>query len=161
MEFMKYEGEWYVWTLVTISILFVLIMPKKNLTWVGIFITFVFSSGLTWTFDTISMSTFNLFDLAKKISIELSDAFLIGFVPASIATIYVNFYNPKKGWIFAFVFTLLCFVLELGLVQFGYMKNNDWNTWYGIPVYFIIFKFFFPWYFKLTFKTINKNTLLN
>lgn len=30
MEFMKYEGEWYVWTLEIISIIFVLIMPKKS-----------------------------------------------------------------------------------------------------------------------------------
>ncbi|MGG7621453.1 hypothetical protein [Bacillus coreaensis] len=157
MEFMKYEGEWYVWTLVIISIIFVLIMPKKNLTWVGIFITFVFSAGLTWTFDTISMSTFNLFDLAKKISIELSDALLIGIVPASIATIYVNFYKPQKEWVFVLSFTLLCFVLEFGLVQFGYMKNNGWNTWYGIPVYFIIFKFFFPWYFNLLAKPLVKS----
>ncbi|MGS2779686.1 hypothetical protein ACVBAX_20195 [Robertmurraya sp. GLU-23] len=157
MELMKYEGEWYVWTLVIISIIFVLIMPKKNLTWVGIFITFVFSAGLTWTFDTISMSTFNLFDLAKKISIELSDALLIGIVPASIATIYVNFYKPQKEWVFVLSFTLLCFVLELGLVQFGYMKNNGWNTWYGIPVYFIIFKFFFPWYFNLLTKPLVKS----
>ncbi len=154
MEFMKYEGEWYVWSLVIISILFVLIMPKKNLTWVGIFITFVFSAGLTWTFDTISMSTFNLFDLAKKISIELTDALLIGVVPASIATIFVNFYKPHKKWIFVFIFTLLCFVLEFGLVLFGYMKNNSWNTWYGIPVYFIIFTFFFPWYVKLLSKQL-------
>lgn len=154
MEFMKYEGEGYVWSLVIISILFVLIMPKKNLTWVGIFITFVFSAGLTWTFDTISMSTFNLFDLAKKISIELTDALLIGVVPASIATIYVNFYKPHKKWIFVFIFTLLCFVLEYGLVLFGYMKNNSWNTWYGIPVYFIIFTFFFPWYVKLLSKQL-------
>ncbi len=157
MEFMKYEGEWYVWTLVFISIVFVLLMPKKNLTWVGRFITFVFSAGLTWTFDTISMSTFNLFDLAKKISIELSDALLIGIVPASIATIYVNFYKPQKKWFFVLSFTLLCFVLELGLVQFGYMKNNGWNTWYGIPVYFIIFRFFFPWYFNLLTKPLVKS----
>lgn len=157
MEFMKYEGEWYVWILVFISIVFVLIMPKKNLTWVGIFITFVFSAGLTWTFDTISMSTFNLFDLAKKISIELSDALLIGIVPASIATIYVNFYKPQKKWFFVLFFTLLCFVLELGLVQVGYMKNNGWNTWYGIPVYFIIFKFLFPWYFNLLTKPLVKS----
>lgn len=154
MEFMKYEGEGYVWSLVIISILFVLIMPKKNLTWVGIFITFVFSAGLTWTFDTISMSTFNLFDLAKKISIELTDALLIGVVPASIATIYVNFYKHHKKWNFIFIFTLLCFVLEYGLVLFGYMKNNSWNTWYGIPVYFIIFTFFFPWYVKLLSKQL-------
>jgi hypothetical protein len=156
MEFMKYEGEWYVWTLVIISIVFVLIMPKKNLTWVGIFITFVFSAGLTWTFDTISMSTFNLFDLAKKISIELSDALLICIVPASIATIFVNFYKPQKEWVFVLIFTMLCFVLELGLVQVGYMKNNGWNTWYGIPVYFIIFKFLFPWYFNLLTKPLVK-----
>jgi hypothetical protein len=158
MEFMEYKGEWYVWTLVIVSILFVLIMPKKNLTWVGIFITFVFSAGLTWTFDTISMSIFDLFDLAKKISIELSDALLIGFVPASIATIYVNFYKPQKKWIYVFVFTFLCFVLELGLVQFGYMKNNAWKTWYGIPVYFIIFKFFYPLYLKLISKELVKLT---
>lgn len=33
MEFMKYEGEWYVWTLFIITILFVIFMPKKKLTW--------------------------------------------------------------------------------------------------------------------------------
>ena len=47
MELMKYEGEWYVWTLVITTILFVLIMPKKNLTWVGIFITILFLIYIT------------------------------------------------------------------------------------------------------------------
>lgn len=158
MEFMKYEGEWYVWILVLISILLVLIMPKKNLTWVGIFITICVSVGLTWGSDSIAMSVFDLFDLAKKQTIEISDALLISFVPACIATIFVNFYKPQKKWVFTFVFTLLCFVLELGLVKFGYMKNNDWKTWYGIPVYFTVFRFFFPWYLKLISKELVKIT---
>ncbi|WP_338787684.1 hypothetical protein [Metabacillus sp. FJAT-53654] len=157
MELMKYEGEWYVWTLVITTILFVLIMPKKNLTWVGIFITIVFSSGFSWISDSIAGSLIDLFDLAKKQTIEPGDAMLISFVPASIATIYVNFYKPHKKWIFAFVFTLLCFVLELGLVKSGYMVNNDWNTWYGIPVYFTLFRFFFPWYLQLLSKNLSNN----
>ncbi|TDL64019.1 hypothetical protein E2R56_26605 [Rhodococcus qingshengii] len=146
---MKYEGEWYVWTLLFISILIVIFMPKKNLTWAGIFITIFLSGGLTWIGDTIAGSIFDLFTLAKKQTIELTDSLLISFVPAGIATIYVNFYKPKKEWVWAIVFTLLCFFLELGLVKVGYMKNNDWETWYGIPAYFIVFRFFFPWYLNL------------
>ncbi|MEH7014775.1 hypothetical protein V7087_28900 [Neobacillus niacini] len=149
MEFMKYEGEWYVWTLLIITILFVIFMPKKTLTWAGIFITILFSGGLTWIGDTIVGSIFDLFTLAKKQTIELTDSLLISFVPAGISAIYINFYNPKDGWIWAIVFTLLCFFLELGLVKVGYMINHDWKTWYGILVYFIVFKFFYPWYLKL------------
>ncbi|PAE31655.1 hypothetical protein [Bacillus sp. 7884-1] len=90
MEFMKYEGEWYVWTLLFISILIVIFMPKKNLTWAGIFITIFLSGGLTWIGDTIAGSIFDLFTLAKKQTIELTDSLLISFDPAGIATIYVN-----------------------------------------------------------------------
>jgi hypothetical protein len=156
MEFMKYEGEWYVWILVMISILTVLIMPKKNLTWVGVFITIGVSGELTWASDSITGSVIDLFDLAKKQTTQFSDALLISFVPACIATIYVNFYQTYKKWIFPFVFTLLCFVLELGLVKVGYMQNNEWKTWYGIPVYFIAFRFFFPWYLKLLSRKMVK-----
>ncbi|KKI90548.1 hypothetical protein WQ54_21710 [Bacillus sp. SA1-12] len=156
MDFMKYEGEWYVWTIVLTSILFVLIMPKKNLTWAGIFMTIFLSGGLTWISDSIAGSVIDLFDLAKKQTTELSDAFLISFVPASIATSFVNFYKPQKKWMFAISFTVLCTVLETGLVLFGYMKNNDWRTWYGLPVYFIVFRFFFPWYLQLLTKKLVK-----
>jgi hypothetical protein len=156
MEFMKYEGEWYVWTILFITILIVLFMPKKNLTWAGIFITILLSGGLTWIGDTIAGSIFDLFTLAKKQTIELSDSLLISFVPAGIATIYVNFYKPEKAWVWAIIFTLLCFFLELGLVKVGYMINHDWETWYGILVYFIVFRFFYPWYSKLlTQKLVN------
>lgn len=104
---------------------------------------------MTWIGDTIVGSIFDLFTLAKKQTIELTDSLLISFVPAGISAIYINFYNPKNGWIWAIVFTLLCFFLELGLVKVGYMINHDWKTWYGILVYFIVFKFFYPWYLKL------------
>jgi hypothetical protein len=149
MEFMKYEGEWYVWVVLFITILLVLFMPKKNLTWAGVFITILFAGGLTWIGDTIVGSIFDLFTLAKKQTVELSDSLLISFVPSGIAAIYVNFYKPEKAWVWAFIFTFLCFFLELGLVSVGYMINHDWETWYGIPVYFIAFRFFFPWYSKL------------
>jgi hypothetical protein len=149
MEFMKYEGEWYVWVVLCITILIVLFMPKRNLTWAGVFITILFAGGLTWIGDTIVGSIFDLFTLAKKQTVELSDSLLISFVPSGIAAIYINFYKPEKAWIWAFIFTFLCFFLELGLVKVGYMINHDWKTWYGIPVYFITFRFFFPWYSKL------------
>lgn len=132
-----------------ISILFVILMPKKTLTWGGICITILFSGGLTWIGDTIVGSIFDLFALAKNQTIELTDSLLISFVPAAIATIYVNFYKPKKKWVWAIAFTFLCFFLELGLVKVGYMKNHDWQTWYGLIVYFCVFRFFFPWYLKL------------
>ncbi|WP_139367383.1 hypothetical protein [Metabacillus halosaccharovorans] len=149
---MKYEGEWYVWILVIISVFSVLLMPKKNLTWVGIFITFGVSGHITWLSDSIVGGAIDLFDLAKKNSIELSDAFLISFVPPCISTIYVNFYTPQKKWAFALIFTLLSFVLEIGLVKFGYMENKNWETLYGIPVYFIFYRFFFPWFLGLLSK---------
>ncbi len=63
---MKYEGEWYVWTILFITIVIVLFMPKKNLTWPGVFITILLSGGLTWIGDTIVGSIFALFTLAKK-----------------------------------------------------------------------------------------------
>jgi hypothetical protein len=149
MEIMKYEGEWYVWTILFLSMLIVIFMPKRNLTWAGLFITILFSGGLTWIGDTIVGSVFDLFTLAKKQTVELTDSLLISFVPAGIASIYVNFYKPKQKWVLAIIFTLLCFFLELGLVKVGYMKNHQWETWYGIFVYFIAFRFFFPWYLRL------------
>ncbi|TDL64047.1 hypothetical protein E2R56_26760 [Rhodococcus qingshengii] len=149
MEFMKYQGEWYVWILFLILILFVIFMPKRNLTWAGIFVTLGVAGHLTWISDSIAGSVFDLFDLAKSNTTELSDSFLLSFVPACISVIYVNFYNSRKRWIFSISFTLVSFFLEIGLVQVGYMKNKNWETWYGLPVYFIIYRFFFPWFLKL------------
>jgi hypothetical protein len=149
MEIMKYEGEWYVWTILFITIVIVLFMPKKNLTWAGVFITILLAGGMTWIGEVLVGSIIDVFTLAKKQTTEFSETFLISFVPEGIATIYVNFYKPEKAWVWAFIFTFLCFFLELGLVKVGYMINHGWETWYGIPVYFIAFRFFFPWYLKL------------
>ncbi|MED4227214.1 hypothetical protein [Neobacillus cucumis] len=149
MEIMKYQGEWYVLTVLFVFILILLFMPKRNLTWAGIFITLGVAGFLTWVSDSIAGSVFDLFDLAKKNTTELSDSFLLSFVPASISVIYVNFYSHQKRWIIAFIFTFLSFFLELGLVKVGYMNNNNWKTWYGLPVYFMVYRFFFPWFLKL------------
>ncbi|MGM7721792.1 hypothetical protein [Metabacillus sp. Hm71] len=157
MEIMKAEGEWFAWLLVIISVLIVLLMPKKNLTWVGIFITFAVAGYLTWLADSIVGGSFDLFDLAGKNTIELGDAFLLSFVPPSLATIFVNFYNSKYRWIIAVIFTLLSFVLELGLVRTGYMENKNWETVYGIPVYFAVFGFLFPWFLGLLSKKMMKS----
>lgn len=156
MEIMKYQGEWYVWTLFIISVLIVLFMPKKNLTWVGVYIVLGVSGHFTWLANTIAGSALDTFDLAKKNTTELSDTFLLSFVPACISVIYVNFYSSKKRWTFAIIFTLLSFFLELGLVKVGYMKNVTWKTWYGLPVYFLLYSFFFPWLLKLLSKPLVK-----
>ncbi|KKI89743.1 hypothetical protein WQ54_25710 [Bacillus sp. SA1-12] len=159
IEIMKAEGEWFVWVLVLISVLVVLFMPKKNLTWVGVYITFGMAGYMTWVADAIVGGTFDLFDLAGKKTIELGDAFLISFVPASLSAIFANFYNPRKRWVYAVFFTLLSFVLELGLVQTGYMENINWKTIYGIPVYFFFYGFFFPWFLRvLTKKKLKVDT---
>lgn len=60
---------------------------------------------------------------------------------------------------FALAFTLLSSLLELGLVQVGYMKNITWNSWYGMPVYFVLFFFFFPWFLSLVSKKLVKMDL--
>ncbi|MBD1382018.1 hypothetical protein [Metabacillus arenae] len=156
MEFLMNDGEWYVWTLVLISILTILMMPKKNLTWAGVFITLSVGGYLAWFSNSVIGSSIDLFDLAQKKTTEFSDASLLTFVPPCIATIYVNFYNPQKGWFFAITFTLVCFVLEWLLVIVGYMENINWKTWYGIPVYFFFFKFFFPFLLRLLSKKLVK-----
>ena len=156
LQLMKYQGEWYVWLLVITSILIVLLMPKKNLTWIGVFITLGVAGYLTWIADSIAGSVFDTFDLAKSNTTELSDSFLLSFVPACIAVIYVNFYRSRARWTFAFIFTLLSFFLELGLVTSGYMRNKSWETWYGLPVYFIAYRFFFPWFLKIISKDLVK-----
>ncbi|ALC81912.1 MULTISPECIES: hypothetical protein [Bacillus] len=156
MEIFKVEGEWYVWILGVALLLIVLFMPKKNLTWTGIFVTLGVAGDITWLADTVAAVPIDLFDIAKKNTTELSDTFLLTFVPASIATIYVNFYIPQKKWVFTVFFTFLSFLLESGLVQVGYMKNIYWETWYGIPIYFVLFGFFFPWLLRILSKKLVK-----
>ncbi|MDQ0899279.1 MULTISPECIES: hypothetical protein [unclassified Paenibacillus] len=152
MEITLYKGEWYVWSLFVFWILTVLLMPKKNLTWVGVLVTFGVTSSITWFCDTLIGSAFDLFDLSKTNAVELSDSILVTFVPACIVTVYVNYLDLKRKWVYAFFFTLLSFGLEWVLVKVGYMRNKNWNTLYSIPVYFIFFAFFFPWLLRMISK---------
>lgn len=161
MDFNNPNGIWYVWLLVFIVVVFVILMPKKNLTWIGVFLTFGVAGQLTWIGDSIIGGGFDLFDLGKSNALELSDAFLVSFVPPCISTIYVNFYKSQKKWLFALIFTLLSFLLECGLVNVGYMENKNWETWYGIPVYLTFYGFFSPWLLSLyTKKQVNLDTFV-
>ena len=102
MEFMKYQGEWYVWILFLILILFVIFMPKRNLTWAGIFVTLGVAGHLTWISDSIAGSVFDLFDLAKSNTTELSLGYL--YILLSIGSFSVvlktNYYEKASKSIF-------------------------------------------------------------
>jgi hypothetical protein len=154
MEVMIYKGEWFVWLLVGVSLAVVFLMPKKNLTWTGLFISLRVSGDITWFADVVAATPIDLFDLSKKNTTDLSDAFLFTFVPSSIATVFMNFYEPSKKWLFTVMFILLSSGLEWGLVLVGYMRNLQWETWYGIPVYFLLFFFFFPWLLRILSKRL-------
>lgn len=140
------QGSWFVYLTVAVLLLVVLFMPKRNLKWWGIYLTFGVVGQLAWLLDSFFASPLDIFDLAKKNTTELSDVFTIGVVPPLFAIVFLNFYKKDRKWGLVLLFTALSFLFEWGLVKVDYMTLKGWKTWYSLPVYFAMYAWFLPWH---------------
>lgn len=150
------KGIWFPILLGIISLLYMLFMPK-HISWKIIYLTFCVGGFMAILLDVIIMSGWiDVFDLGKAKLPGLGDLISYSVIAPCYAVIFLNYYQPERKWILVVLFTLLSFLSEWILVKVGYMKLKGWNTWWSIPVYFLIFGFWLPWHMRLIRKSSEK-----
>jgi hypothetical protein len=144
------KGIWFPITLGTITLIYILFMPKR-LTWREIYLIFGTIGYVALIIDMFFMlNYFDIFDLGRNPKQEgIGDLISYGVIPSCYAVIFLNHLKQEKKWLFVALFTLLSFLSEWMLVQVGYMKLKGWQTWWSIPVFIIVFGFWLPWHLRL------------
>ena len=140
------------WFPVTASILFaltVLMIPKKNISWREIYITFGVVGFITWFSDGLIARELDLFDIGDPKKAGIGDLLSYTFIPSSLAILFLNYLAPNNKWKLTFCFTLIALLIEFGMVYVGYMKYKGWNWYVSIIVFLIAFGFLLPMHIKL------------
>ncbi|MEH7096960.1 hypothetical protein [Neobacillus vireti] len=141
-----------IWFPVTASILFaltVLIIPKKNISWREIYITFGVVGFITWFSDGLIARELDLFDIGDPKKAGIGDLLSYTFIPSSLAILYLNYLTLTNKWKLTTFFTLIALLIEFGMVHVGYMKYKGWNWYVSIIVFLISFGFLLPMHIKL------------
>lgn len=142
-------GLWFPLAVGAAGLLFILLMPKRRLTWQGVYLTFGVVAAVALSMDVIIVGKyFDVFDLGAQYQEGIGDLASSGTIPASIAVIYLNYYDPKRKWLYVASFTVMSFLFELVLTQVGYMKLKGWQTVYSLPFYIAIFSLWLPWHYE-------------
>ncbi|WP_299094030.1 hypothetical protein [uncultured Metabacillus sp.] len=141
------KGLWYPITLSLILLVFILFMPKR-VSKQEIYTTFGVIGYIVWTVDMTLGDPLDFFNVGSGKVTAVPELFLYGMIPGLIAIIFVNFYNEAHKWTSIIGFTLGSYLLNWFAVQVGIMKLNNWQTWYSIPIFFVVYAFFLPWHIR-------------
>lgn len=140
-------GATGLWFPVTVSILFaitVIIVPKKNISWREIYITFSVVGFVTWFCDGLVAREFDLLDLGHPNKAGLGDTLCYTFVPSSLAILYLNYLSKNNKWKLTIIFTIVAMLIEFGMLYVGYMNYKGWNSLISIIVFLIAFGLLLP-----------------
>jgi hypothetical protein len=143
------KGLWLPVTLAIILLLVALLMPKKNIRWREVYITFGVIGFATWIADGIFTRYLNLVDLGNPKVIGLGEYITYNFVPSSLSVIYLNYLNSKNKWKLVIIFTVISFLIEWAMVKIGYMKLTHWNHLFSLPIFFIVYSYVLPLHLKI------------
>lgn len=143
------KGLWLPITLAIILLLFVLIMPKKEISWRGIYVTIGVIGLTTWIADNIFAGFLDLVDFGHPRYSGIGELLTYSFVPSSLAVIYLNYLGKDNKWKLVITFTLLSFMIEWSVAQVGYMKLTHWNHLYSLPIFFIVYSYVLPLHAKI------------
>jgi hypothetical protein len=105
-----------------------------------------------WIAHTLVGLMADLLDFGPTKDIEFADWALITFVPSLMAILYLNLMKTDKALLYALVWTIVSLLIELLLVQVGFMKYKGWNIEYSALFYVIAYLLLLPWYYKATVK---------
>ncbi|MDQ0298254.1 hypothetical protein J2S78_000662 [Salibacterium salarium] len=142
------KGLWFPVTVCALFALTVIIIPKKNISWREIYITFGVVAFSTWFSDSILARGFDLFDLGDAKKSGLGDILSYTFIPSSLAILYLNYLTQNNKWKLTTIFTLISLIITFGMVYFGYMKWKEWNWFISIIVFLFAFGFALPTHIK-------------
>ncbi|KKI93283.1 hypothetical protein WQ54_05500 [Bacillus sp. SA1-12] len=151
------KGLWYPITLSLILFVIILVMPKR-LSKQEIYTTFGIIGYIVWTVDMTLGDPLDFFNVGSGKVTAVPELFLYGIIPGLIAIIFINYYNEDKKWTYIIAFTLISYLLNWLAVKVGIMKLNNWQTWYAIPIFFVVYAFVLPWHLKFIKKKTYWNT---
>lgn len=142
------KGVWIVYCVGAIIVPLSLIL-KKHLSWKEWYITFGVVGFLAWLGNIIFFFQLDLLDSGKPSIGSLPDTIMFAIAPACASVIFCNSYlSSTAKSLVATIFTLGSIIMEFFMVGFGFLVYKGWETWYSIPIYFIMYFFYLPWHIK-------------
>lgn len=152
------QGLWLPLVFGAIVLLFVIFMPKRQITWLGIYFTFGVIGYVGLILDINVMAEyFDLFDLGDPLREGIGDLASYAVIPSCLAAIFLNYYDKKNKWLYVAVFTFISYSYEWALTSIGYMKLAGWQNWYSIPVFIVIYGLWLPWHLEALKKVFAEN----
>lgn len=151
---LQQQGIWFPLSIAAILLAFVVFMPKRQINWRGIYITFGVIGYVGLILDiNILGSYLDWFDLGDSQIEGLGDLASYGVIPSCLGIIYLNYFNQQSKWTYVALFTLLSFLYEWELTNIGYMKLKGWQDWYSIPIFILVYGVWLPWHFEVLQQT--------
>jgi hypothetical protein len=138
------QGLWFPITVSIVLILFVFFVPKKNISWKEIYYTFGIVGFATWISDALIARTLDLIDLGDPNATGIGEFMVYTFVPTSLAILFLNQLTKSNKWKLVIIFTLLSFLIELGMSLSGYMNYPKWFSILSILTFIIAFGVLLP-----------------
>jgi hypothetical protein len=154
---LQQPGIWFPFVVSAILLFFILLMPKRQLNWRGIYLTFGVIGYVALILDINIVGIYlDWFDLGNPKIEGLGDFTTYGIIPSCLAVAFLNYFDRKGKWLYVAFFTLISFLFEWELTQVGYMKLKGWQSWYSIPVYILVYGWWLPWHLELMQKLHNR-----
>lgn len=143
------KGIWFPITVSIVLVLTSLFIPKKNITWRDMYITFGIVGLFTWISDAIVARGFDLIDLGDPTKGGIGEILSYTFIPTSLSILFINYFTKKNKWKLTILFTILSFLIETGMLFFGYMEYTGWSMFISFIVFIIAFYFLLPIHIKI------------
>ncbi|WP_299093282.1 hypothetical protein [uncultured Metabacillus sp.] len=143
------KGLWFPVSVSILLAVIVLFIPKKNISWREIYITFGVVGFVTWFCDGLVAREFDLLDLGHPNKAGLGDTLCYTFVPSSLAILYLNYLTKNNKWKLTIIFTVISLLIDIGMVNVGYMNYKGWDWLMSIIVFLIVFGFLLPIHIRL------------
>ncbi|MCE4052113.1 hypothetical protein [Bacillus sp. Au-Bac7] len=143
------KGMWLSISLVIILLLYILIMPKKEINWREVYITIGVIGLLTWISDNIFAGFLDLVDFGHPKLSGIGELLTYSFIPSSLAVIYLNYLNNSNKWRLVIAFVVISVLIEWAVVKVGYMELKGWNHLFSIPIFLFVYSYFLPLHLKI------------
>lgn len=143
------KGLWFPVTISIVLVLTALFIPKKKISWIEMYTTFGIVGLFTWITDGIIARGFDLIDLGDPNTGGIGEILSYTFIPTSLSILFINYFTKKNKWKLTILFTILSFLIETGMLYFGYMEYSGWNRFISFIVFIIAFYFLVPLHIKI------------
>ncbi|OPX87507.1 MAG: hypothetical protein A4E53_02459 [Pelotomaculum sp. PtaB.Bin104] len=154
------SGIWFPLIMGTIALAFVILMPKRQLKWRGIYLTFGVIGYVAVMLDVFFVGEYlDVFDIGDPYLEGIGDLMSYAIIPSCLAVIFLNYFNQSQKWFHVTLFIVISFTFEWVLTQVGYMKLKGWQNYYSIPVYFVVYSMWLPWHLKLIQQRYDETTI--